>query len=367
MKKIVFIVGTRPNFIKAFPLFEVMNNDKKYNLTLIHTGQHFDKNMSHIFFEQMKCQKPNYYLNITTKTQAGQLGEIITSLEQKFNEIKPDLVLVFGDVTSTIAGALTAHKIGIKLAHVESGLRSGDLTMPEEVNRILVDRISDYHFVTEPSGQTNLEDEGIGKDNVYLVGNTMIDSLMKYKKLIDKNNCYKNLKLNTYDYIVITLHRPSNVDDIDKLKLIISELCKISGYKKLVWPIHPRTRINLSKLNNVNLSNILLVEPLGYLEFMNLVSNSYCVITDSGGIQEETTVLDIPCFTLRDNTERPITLIENGGTNMLVNINNMCDNVLNCGNIKNTMNDSAKTLVDGLTDGLASQRILDIIQKILKD
>lgn len=358
-KKIVIIVGTRPNFIKAFPLFNVLQNTTDYNLTLIHTGQHFDKNMSRIFFEQMKFPKIDHYLNITAKTQAGQLGEIITNLEQKFNEIQPDLVLVFGDVTSTLAGALTAHKMGIKVAHIESGLRSNDLSMPEEVNRILVDKISDYHFVTEPSGQTNLINEGINQEHIYLMGNTMIDSLVTHKKLIDETNYYQKLDLEKGEYITVTLHRPSNVDDLDKLQLIVNELGKISQYKKLVWPIHPRTKKNLDLLN-IDTNNILFIEPLGYLEFMNLVSNCYCVVTDSGGIQEETTVLDIPCFTLRENTERPITLIENGGTNMLVSIDNLCENIMN-----NYINQKQINEYDYLVDGLASQRIKAVILGLL--
>ena len=362
MKKIVLIVGTRPNFIKAFPLFNVLKNTTDYDLTLIHTGQHFDKNMSRIFFEQMKCPKPQYYLNIQSKSQAGQLGEIITSLEHKFNEIQPDLVLVFGDVTSTLAGALTAHKMGIKVAHIESGLRSNDLSMPEEVNRILVDKISDYHFVTEPSGYNNLINEGINKEHIYLMGNTMIDSLVNYAEQIDETNYYYQLNLEVCDYIVLTLHRPSNVDDINKLKLIMNELCKISQHTKLVWPIHPRTRNSLDKLNDVEMDNILFIEPLGYLEFMNLVSNCYCVITDSGGIQEETTVLDIPCFTLRENTERPSTLIENGGTNMLVMINNLYENILNGMNNEKCLNNSSHSY---LTDGRVSERIKKIITKII--
>jgi len=383
--KIIIIVGTRPNFMKAFPVYDSLKND--FDLTLIHTGQHFDKRMSKIFFEELKFPKPDIYLNLSSKTKAGdfdsklyvdnhnylknkdiviedlinykkdlgQMGEIRDKLKKEFKIIQPDLILVFGDVTSTLASALAARSLSIKIGHIESGLRSKDMKMPEEVNRILTDHISNYYFVTEESGIENLKKEGI-TNNVFLVGNTMIDT---QKKFI---NSAKNTKYNTVlgienkKYILITLHRPSNVDDLKKLKEIFDDLIALSNKEKLIYPIHPRTKKNLEKLNYLEKirknPNIVLTDPLGYLEFTCLIVNSKYVITDSGGIQEETTTLDIPCFTLRENTERPSTLIENKGTNQLISkISNI--NVQEC---KNRMT---------LWDGKSSYKILKEILKIL--
>jgi UDP-N-acetylglucosamine 2-epimerase (non-hydrolysing) len=353
MKKIILIVGARPNFIKAYPIYKVLKND--FELTLIHTGQHFNTKMSDVFFFQLGFPIPNINLNLSSRSRAGeydnklyvnnleylnnksqaikelmdtdgnilgQLGEIRDKLSIEFKKICPDLVMVFGDITSTLAASLAAKKLSVDIAHVESGLRSGDLTMPEEVNRILTDHISKYYFVTEPSGISNLKNEGI-VENVYLVGNTMIDCLYMFKNKALDTRYYEKLGIKEKTYVLVTLHRPRNVDDLDKLAEIFEQLFKLSHTEKLVYPIHPRTKSNLKKigyLEKINANkNIILEEPLGYFEFICLEFNSKYVITDSGGIQEETTALGIPCFTLRPNTERPITLVENGGTNQLVN------------------------------------------------
>lgn len=353
MKKIILIVGARPNFMKAYPVYEALKND--FELTLIHTGQHFDAKMSDVFFNQLGFPKPDIHLSLESKSRAGeldtklyvdneeylrdknqviqelmhidgnnlgQLGEIRDKLMIEFEKIKPDMVIVFGDVTSTLAAGLASKKLNIELAHVESGLRSGDLEMPEEVNRILTDHLSTYYFVTEPSGITNLKNEGY-EDNVYLVGNTMIDCLFMFKDKALETKYHEKIGLKSKEYVLITLHRPSNVDNLDKLREIFDDLFELAKNEKLVYPIHPRTKSNLEKIGylekiNSN-SNIVLEEPLGYLEFTCLESNAKYVITDSGGIQEETTALNVPCFTLRSNTERPCTLIENGGTNQLIN------------------------------------------------
>jgi UDP-N-acetylglucosamine 2-epimerase (non-hydrolysing) len=367
MKKIILIVGTRPNFIKAFPVFKALKNN--FELTLIHTGQHFDAKMSDVFFNQLGFPKPDIHLSLESKSRAGeyddklyidnldylrdknkviselvneeytklgQLGEIRHKLEIEFDKIKPDMVIVFGDVTSTLSASLAAHKLSIEIAHVESGLRSRDLSMPEEVNRILTDHISTYYFVTEQSGVDNLNNEG-KTENVFLVGNTMIDCLLMFKDKALKIKYHEKIGIKENEYILVTLHRPSNVDDLEKLKEIFDELFELSNNEKLVYPIHPRTKANLKKidyLEKINLNaNIILEEPLGYLEFICLLSNAKYVITDSGGIQEETTALNVPCFTLRPNTERPSTLIKNGGTNQLIkliddiNINFIDDNL----------------------------------------
>ena len=351
MKNIILIVGARPNFMKAFPLYEALKAD--FNLTLIHTGQHFDERMSKVFFEQLRFPHPDVHLTVTKKTKAGdfddklytnnveylknkdrviqdlltykgelgQIGEIRDKLKNEFGKTNPDLVIVFGDVTSTLAAGLASKMLNIDIAHVESGLRSGDIRMPEEVNRILTDHMSHYHFVTEQSGVNNLQDAGI-TENVYLVGNTMIDTQKKYLQQALDTKHHGTLGVKKGEYVLVTLHRPSNVDDLDKLKEIFDDLDVLSKTDKLVYPIHPRTKKNLEKLGYLGKvqdnKNIVLQGPLGYLEFTCLMANCKYVITDSGGLQEETTALDIPCFTLRESTERPSTLIENHGTNQII-------------------------------------------------
>lgn len=352
MKKIVLVVGARPNFMKAFPVYQALKND--FELKLIHTGQHFDAKMSDVFFNQLGFPVPDIHFELESKSRAGkydtklyidnqeylrdknqvinelmnedfknlgQLGEIRDKLEKEFEKIKPDMIIVFGDVTSTLAAGLAGKKLSIEVAHVESGLRSGDLTMPEEVNRILTDYLTTYYFVTEPDGVTNLKNEGI-ETNVFLVGNTMIDCLYMFKDKALETKYHEKIGLVTKEYVLVTLHRPSNVDDLVRLKEIFDELFELAKNEKIVYPVHPRTKTNLDKicyLEKINsYPNIILKEPLGYLEFTCLESNAKYVITDSGGIQEETTALDVPCFTLRPNTERPITLIDNGGTNQLI-------------------------------------------------
>jgi UDP-N-acetylglucosamine 2-epimerase len=383
MKNIVLIIGARPNYMKAFPVYEALKND--FKLTLIHTGQHFDEKMKDIFFNQLNFPEPDIHLSLEKKTKAGdfdsklyvnncgylkdkdtvinelmtyngdlgQLGEIRDKLKFQFQKINPDLVMVFGDVTSTLAAGLSSKILNIELAHVESGLRSGDIKMPEEVNRILTDHISKYYFVTEPSGVDNLKKEGI-TENVYLVGNTMIDTQKIYfqKSLNTKYN--KKLGIESKKYVLITLHRPSNVDDLDKLKEIFDDFEELSKKETLVYPIHPRTKNNLEKLGYLEKvqenPNIILDEPLGYLEFTCLMANCKYVVTDSGGLQEESTSLDIPCFTLRENTERPSTLIENNGTNQLIHKISEIE-LKEC---KNSMD---------LWDGKSSQIINNIISK----
>ncbi len=374
MKKIYLIVGARPNFMKAFPIYNALKND--FEIKLIHTGQHFDEKMSNIFFNQLGFPKPDIHFELFEKSRAGyiedqlyinnieylknkkkvindlsilndigQISEIRDNLYKIFYNDKPDLIIVFGDVTSTLSASLAAYKLQIPIAHIEAGLRSNDLSMPEEVNRILTDYISTYFFVTEPSGVNNLNKEGI-KNNVYLVGNTMIECLEFFKKKALETKANINLGYKNKDYVLVTLHRPSNVDNLEQLKIIINSLNKL--YDNIIFPVHPRTKKNLEKLNISK--NILLCEPQGYLEFICLEINAKYIITDSGGIQEESTHLSIPCFTLRNNTERPITLIENGGTNQLIN---KIENLL-------IMNFNKNNIWDNLT----STRIKNIIQKV---
>ncbi len=352
MKKITLIVGARPNFMKAFPVYESLKSN--FELTLIHTGQHFDEKMSKVFFDELGFPKPDIHFDLTSKLRAGdldnklyvqnneylkniknvinelvnydgkklgQLGEIRDKLYNHFEKSKPDLVIVFGDVTSTLSASLACRKLNIKIAHVESGLRSGDLSMPEEVNRILTDNMSAYFFVTEQAGVDNLKTEGI-TENVFLVGNTMIDTQKKHlnKALNTKYN--EKIGVKKGEYVLITLHRPSNVDDMNKLREIFDDFFVLSKTEKLVYPIHPRTKTNLEKIGYLEKikanKNIILDDPLGYLEFTCLIANCKYLVTDSGGLQEESTALNIPCFTLRENTERPATLIENQGTNQMI-------------------------------------------------
>ena len=350
-KKVCLIIGARPNFMKAFPVYEALKED--FDLTLIHTGQHFDAKMSDVFFKQLKFPMPDIHLTLEKKSKSGdfddklyvvneeylknkddiinelmtydgdlgQLGEIRDKLKVEFEKLRFDLVIVFGDVTSTLAAGIAAKMLNIELAHVESGLRSGDMKMPEEVNRILTDHITKYYFVTEQSGVDNLKDIGI-TEHVYLVGNTMIDTQKKYLSQAMETKYNEKLNAKSKEYVLITLHRPSNVDDLDKLKEIFDDFEELSKTEILVYPIHPRTKMNLEKLGYLKKvednPNIILDEPLGYLEFLCLMANCKYVVTDSGGVQEESTVLNIPCFTLRENTERPSTFIKNHGTNQLI-------------------------------------------------
>ena len=349
MKHIILIVGARPNYMKAFPVYEALKKD--FKLTLIHTGQHYDKNMNELFFNQLNFPKPDIQLSLSNKTNNDifndflyvnsrsfftdisknikkllnlkyndcQICEIRDKLIDIFKDIKPNLVLLFGDIKSTLSGALASTICNIDIAHVESGLRSGDLEMPEEVNRIIVDRLSKYYFVTEESAIDNLKAENIS-DNVFFVGNTMIDTQVKFIDKALKIEYEKKYGINKDEYILLTLHRPSNVDNINKLKNIFRELDKLINKNglKIIYPVHPRIKNSINLFKNEINKNIIFIEPLGYLEFTCLMANSAFIITDSGGIQEESSALNIPCFTLRDNTERPSTLIENGGTNKLI-------------------------------------------------
>lgn len=318
MKKVVLVVGTRPNFIKVtrFREFAELND---IELTIVHTGQHYDNNMSDSILEQLGI-KIDRFLSCSNLSPVELFASIIDRLSKELNEIKPDLVLVVGDVNSTLASALCAHKMGIKIGHIESGLRSFDRTMPEEINRILTDEITDYFFITEPSGEENLIKEGKSKNNMFFVGNSMIDSLVKSQDAIDSLDLLEKLKVKPKKYALVTMHRPSNVDTVEACKKVLKVLDKaLSKTESIVFPIHPRTRASFEKFGflDVLTSNqgIVLSDPLGYFEFQHLIKNSAFVLTDSGGIQEETTYYKVPCVTIRENTERPITI--DIGTNEL--------------------------------------------------
>ncbi len=324
--KILSIVGARPNFMKIAPLCDEMAK-RGVNHYLVHTGQHYDEKMSKLFFEQLAIPKPDIDLGVGSGTQAEQTAEIMKRLEPVLLREKPDLMIVVGDVTSTMAASITAAKLLIPIAHVESGLRSFDRTMPEEINRLLTDAIADYHFTTEESASQNLIREGVAPEKIFFVGNTMIDSLLKHVEKAEQSTILKDLGLSPQGYGVVTLHRPSNVDDPGNFGKILKALAEIAnGGLPLIFPVHPRTRKRLDEYGLKSFVRehrvgeaavgIMLTDPLGYLDFLKLTKESRLVLTDSGGIQEETTVFGVPCLTLRENTERPVTITS--GTNMLV-------------------------------------------------
>jgi len=359
--KIICVCGARPNFIKIAPLMKVFKAEECYNTLLVHTGQHYDENMSKSFFDDLDIPRPDVNLEVGSASHAVQTAEIMRRFEPAVLDFKPDYVIVVGDVNSTIACGLVAVKLGIKLVHVEAGLRSFDWTMPEEINRILTDRISNLLFVTEQSAIDNLKNEGIDSHKVHFVGNTMIDTLLANREKAKKSIILRQLGLCKKEYGVITLHRPSNVDDTEKFRMILLALNEIQKELKLVFPIHPRTQKNITSMNMEKLidgmENLLLIQPAGYLDFLCLLSDAALVITDSGGIQEETTILGVPCMTLRENTERPITIAE--GTNHLVHVTSE-DILKNYREIK----DGDKNINRGipkLWDGKAAQRIARII------
>ena len=325
--KVLNIVGARPNFMKIAPLMREMRKHSDMTPLLVHTGQHYDVKMAGQFFEDLQIPLPNVSLDVGSGTHAVQTAEVMKRLEPIVEHERPDVVLVVGDVNSTMAAALTSVKLHVPVAHVEAGLRSGDRSMPEEINRIVTDAISDFLFVTEESGKRNLLAEGVPEKKIFFVGNVMIDSLEASRRLWANSTILERLQLSNARYAVATLHRPSNVDDIKVLKGLIDTLLQISERMPIIFPIHPRTKKALEAIGNFGPGlyfgpaptppqGVHCMDPIGYLDFMSLVANARLVLTDSGGIQEETTVLGIPCLTLRENTERPITVTH--GTNRVI-------------------------------------------------
>ena len=362
--RIINVVGARPNFMKMAPIYQCMLAEPRFDPYLIHTGQHYDHAMSELFFQQLGLPEPHRYLGVGSGQHGEQTGKIMMDFERAVLDIRPKLVVVVGDVNSTIACGLVAVKLGIKLAHVEAGLRSYDRTMPEEVNRVLTDQISDYLFTTERSALGNLLREGIAEERVYFVGNVMIDSLKQHQNKAAGRDVLEHLGINPRGYMLVTLHRPSNVDDAGMLESLMRALSELSRRVPVVFPVHPRSR---NKIREFGLSDLVehspglqLVDPLGYLDFLKCMSSATAVITDSGGIQEETTVLGIPCITVRDNTERPVTVRE--GTNVVV------------GRDPDALLREAIAVLDGgakqgtlpeLWDGKAAERIVSSLAKEL--
>jgi len=314
MQHILHVVGARPNFMKAAPVLRALASTTGVRQTLVHTGQHYDSAMSGIFFQQLGMPEPDRNLGVGSGSHAQQTAAIMTAFEPVLLESKPDLVLVYGDVNSTVAAALVCSKLGVRVGHVEAGLRSRDRSMPEEINRLLTDQISNLLFTPSADGDQNLLHEGITREKIHLVGNVMIDTLLRL--LPRAIECFPSGVASPY--ALVTLHRPANVDDLPWLRNLLDTLADFSAQLNIVFPVHPRTRQRLNEIGVAGNggSRVHLLEPLPYLEFLALQTRASVVITDSGGIQEETTFLGVPCLTVRENTERPITLTH--GTNQLV-------------------------------------------------
>ena len=351
---ILHVVGARPNFMKAAPVLHALQARPGMRQTLVHTGQHYDKNLSDIFFSQLEIPNPDVNLGVGSASHARQTADIMTGFEPVLLERKPDMVLVYGDVNSTLAAALVCAKLLVPVAHVEAGLRSFDRTMPEEVNRIVTDRLADLLFTPSEDGDQNLLREGVSPKRIHRVGNVMIDSLVRL--LPSAAQCPTNgLPVR---YALVTLHRPSNVDDSKTLKGILESLLTVNEQLDVVFPVHPRTRDRIAQFG-LNVDKLHLLEPVPYIEFLALQRRATAVITDSGGIQEETTYLQVPCLTLRSNTERPITLTM--GTNTLV------------GQDSRKLTSELSAILQGkgkrgtvppLWDGHAGERIADVLQRL---
>jgi UDP-N-acetylglucosamine 2-epimerase (non-hydrolysing) len=320
--RITLVAGARPNFMKIAPIIKALHRaqeaGKSFSYRLIHTGQHYDKNMSDSFFEELNIPQPHANLESGGGTQAEQTANIMVRFEKELMAHPTDLVLVVGDVTSTLACSIVAKKMQTQVAHVEAGIRSGDLSMPEEINRMVTDSITDHFFTTSAIANENLVKAGVTEDRIHFVGNTMIDTLLTMQPTFAKPAVWDTLDLKPNQYLVITLHRPANVDGEQKLKSLINEIVKGAHQLPIIFPVHPRTAKMLQGLG-IEAPNLHMVEPLSYLQFNYLVQHARAVITDSGGITEETTVMGIPCITLRDNTERPETV--SMGTNELIGTN----------------------------------------------
>ena len=365
MKRLACIVGARPNFMKIAPILRAMKNEPRLQPTLIHTGQHYDKNLSDVFFDELGIDPPDISLGVGSGTHAKQTADVMVAIEKVLMEANEkgepfDRVIVLGDVNSTAAAAIAAVKLHIPVAHVEAGLRSCDRRMPEEINRVVTDSICDMLLVSEPSGVTNLKREGHPDENVYLVGNVMIDTLLTQVERAKTMGTTEKYSLKNGEYGVITLHRPSNVDQPEVLSDLIDVLIEISSEMNFVFPIHPRTKARLEEFGLesrlTECEGIRCMGPIGYLDFLNLTSQAKVIVTDSGGLQEESTALGVPCLTMRTNTERPVTVDQ--GTSTLI------------GNSATDLNAYLRQVIEGtyksgscpdLWDGKAADRIVEIL------
>jgi UDP-N-acetylglucosamine 2-epimerase (non-hydrolysing) len=369
--RIISVVGARPNFMKMAPVLRALSQQAAFESFLVHTGQHYDQAMSEVFFQDLGIPKPTFNLNVGSASHAVQTAEIMRRFEEVCCRLQPSLVIVAGDVNSTLACSLTAVKLHVPVAHIESGLRSFDRSMPEEINRLMTDAISDLLFTTEASANCNLRREGIPEEKIHFVGNTMIDSLVHCSPLLHRSELRPPLtSLNNTAYFIATLHRPANVDDPSSLSAVIDTLTSVSQIAPLLFVTHPRTRERLHRLTprqvlvdiadgvgEIQRGVIYLLPPLGYVEFLHLVSKSAAVLTDSGGVQEETTFLGIPCLTLRQGTERPVTV--ELGTNQIVGLDR--HTILSC--LDAIMAGHWRTAsVPPLWDGRAAERVVDVLR-----
>jgi UDP-N-acetylglucosamine 2-epimerase (non-hydrolysing) len=358
--KIIIVAGARPNFMKIAPLMREAARRPGLRVCLVHTGQHYDARMSQLFFDELKIPRPDIHLEVGSGSHAVQTAEVMKRFEPVVQAEAPDVVVVVGDVNSTIACALTAVKLGVPIAHVEAGLRSFDRTMPEEINRLLTDAIARWLFVSERSGLDNLKREGVPDANVFFVGNVMIDTLLQHRERSEQSAILQELRLPDGGYAVLTLHRPASVDDPAVLRRLLKALARVGRELPVVFPVHPRTRKVLqAALDGPDAASWLrLTEPLGYLDFLKLMAHARLVFTDSGGIQEETTVLGVPCLTLRTSTERPATITE--GTNLLVGLEP--ERIMTEG-LQALRRPRQAGRVPELWDGQAAARILDVLER----
>ena len=360
--KIINVVGARPNLVKIAPLLREMRKHPQIQPMLIHTGQHYDQKLSDIFFRQMGIPEPDVNLEVGSGSQAWQTAEILRKIEPVLIEYRPDLVLVVGDVNSTVSASLAAAKLCIRVVHVESGLRSFDRAMPEEINRIVTDSLADYLFVTEKQAIDNLLREGKPRERIFMVGNVMIDALHQFLPAAQQSKIGEELGLRNGDgfkpFAVLTLHRPSNVDSLPTLRTLLGALEKIADRVELIFPVHPRTQQKIQEIGSKAHPRIRMIPPLGYVDFLCLLSRARLVLTDSGGVQEETTALGIPCLTLRENTERPVTVTE--GTNAIVGQNP--ERI--AGAAFEALNGKVKAgKIPPMWDGKAAERIVKILLK----
>lgn len=348
--KIIHLVcAARPNFMKVAPLYHTLRKEDWCEVKLVHTGQHYDDLMSQTFFDDLGLPAPDYHLGVGSGTHAQQTANTMISYENLcLHECKPELVIVVGDVNATLACSIAAKKLHFTVAHLEAGLRSFDRTMPEEINRIVTDSISDYHWTPSEDADNNLLNEGIKEHQIARVGNIMIDSYCLMKEKIDHSKTWEQFQLNPQDYAILTLHRPVNVDNPNTLTQILKAIGQVP--EQVIFPMHPRTQGIFKKISKLP-DNIIVSQPLGYIEFMGLMRNTAFVITDSGGLQEETTYLNIPCYTIRETTERPITVTM--GTNQLVSINNLLEKLQN----------KKQGHVPPLWDGKTAERIAQFLKK----
>jgi UDP-N-acetylglucosamine 2-epimerase (non-hydrolysing) len=353
---IVHVVGARPNFVKMAPVIVALERRQIFNQVVVHTGQHYDSRMSDDVLRDLDFPEIDRFLNVGSGTHGVQTARVLSAIEPVLVETEPEVLLVAGDVNSTLACALAASKLGIAIAHLESGLRSLDWSMPEEVNRVLTDRLADTLFTPSSDAVENLEAEGIGAERVYNVGNTMIDSLRRCEPAARALEAWKGAGVGEREYVLVTLHRPSNVDDRERLSAIVSGLVALAGHAPVVFPVHPRTRARLSDdggLARLESAGVRCIDPVGYLEFLSLQSGAGAIVTDSGGVQEEASALGVSCFTFRPNTERPITLTH--GTNVL-----LADDPAALADVRPSPHPPTPCAIP-LWDGHAGDRVADVL------